>query len=227
MKIKYLLILTIIFFSEKSFPQLRPETYSLKSNKNYLSKTYSNIKNLYKNNNGNNLDLIIKDISIIRDNMARIQLDIVNFLDAEKIERSQQIYKHNQVVNFSKILLQKITLFQKGIKNKKIFLSHKIDDNIFIKIDTFALDRIINNLIDNAIKYSKEKGLINISLKEKSNKIEFIVQDTGIGIDKKEIDYIFQPFSQLSKEKKQSQGMGLGLTIVKNILDKCKYKRRN
>ena len=192
---------------------------------NCMERTYQNIKNLYKNNNnGNNIDLITKDIDIIRDNMARIQSDIVNFLDAEKIERSQQIYKHNQVVNFSKILLQKIILFQNGIKNKKIFLSYKIDDNIFIKIDTFALDRIINNLIDNAIKYIKEKGIINISLKEKNNKIEFIVQDTGIGIDKKEIDHIFLPFSQLSKEKNQFQGMGLGLTIVKNILDKINAK---
>ncbi len=189
---------------------------------NYIERAYNNIKNQYGNRNNN--ESVIKDLDLVRNNISRIQRDIVNYLDAEKIERGHQVYQHDQIINFSKILKQKIKLFENGITNKNLHLSYKIIDDLFIKIDTFAIERIINNLMDNAIKYTKENGSINILLKNNNKKIEFIVKDTGIGIDKKDIEFIFQPFSQLSKEKNQLQGMGLGLAIVKEICDNINAK---
>lgn len=189
---------------------------------NYIERAYNNIKNQY--NNRNNNEQVIKDLDIARNNVSRIQRDVLNYLDSEKIERGYQIYQHDQIINFSKILSQKIKLFQQGITNKNLHLSYDIKDNLFIKIDTFAIERIMNNLLDNAIKYTKENGSIIISLKNNNKKIEFIIEDTGVGIDKKDIEYIFQPFTQLSKKKNQLQGMGLGLSIVKDICDNINAK---
>src|SRR6185312_11319846 len=79
--------------------------------------------------------------------------------------------------------------------------------------------RMTNNLIENAIKFTEDHGIIEITLKTKDKKIIFSVNDTGIGISPKMHKKIFEPYYQLRNCKKNNQGMGLGLPIVKSIID--------
>ncbi len=88
------------------------------------------------------------------------------------------------------------------------------------------LKRIIINIISNAIKYNKENGKVYISYKEKDfdgdkTTIEFVCRDTGIGMSKEFMDHIFEPFTQESHSARSSyNGTGLGMSIVKSIVDK-------
>jgi two-component system phosphate regulon sensor histidine kinase PhoR len=80
-----------------------------------------------------------------------------------------------------------------------------------------VLDEMVFNICDNAIKYNKEKGIVNISIHNKKDKIELIVDDTGIGIPENEIGRVFERFYRVNKShSKEVGGTGLGLAIVKH-----------
>ncbi len=88
-----------------------------------------------------------------------------------------------------------------------------------MRIDPFAFERIINNLLENAVKYNREDGEIRVSLKAEKDSVILKVRDTGTGIDKEHLENIFKPFYQISHEKSNLQGMGMGLNIVKQIVE--------
>jgi signal transduction histidine kinase len=96
-----------------------------------------------------------------------------------------------------------------------------IEPLIFLNGDKFALTSVLTNLIENAIKYSPPCAEIKISLKQKGDQISFIVADSGIGIDDQEKSRIFEKFYRVgSEETRKTKGTGLGLFIVKQVLDK-------
>ena len=104
------------------------------------------------------------------------------------------------------------------IKNIKI--EDIIQDNLILEGKKEDLTRLIINLLKNAVDYNKQGGKIIISLKKKSNKIILIVEDTGIGIKKEDIDQIFERFYKADNSRTlNSSSTGLGLSIVKEIID--------
>ncbi len=93
-----------------------------------------------------------------------------------------------------------------------------IAPDIFINGDRLLLQILINNLINNAIKYSSRNSLISILLSENNNKIIFLVKDVGIGIADEEKNKIFNKFYRVGNSAtKASKGTGLGLYLCKNI----------
>lgn len=78
----------------------------------------------------------------------------------------------------------------------------------------------IENIISNAIKYTPEKGTITIKLKRSGDFAAITVSDTGVGIDKKDLDLLFQKFSRIPNElSRQTAGSGVGLYIAQHIID--------
>lgn len=89
----------------------------------------------------------------------------------------------------------------------------------FAMLDPGSLDRILNNLIGNAIKYTNE-GTIKVSLSATPKAIKLVIKDTGVGIDPKFLPYIFEPFRQEHMgDDRPFEGVGLGLTITKHLID--------
>lgn len=159
------------------------------------------------------------DLDVIKQNIDKLQRNIVNFLDMEKLEKGIIFYDHNQLVNVSDFLNEKIEMFKLMASNMKIRIESNIENEIFTIIDPFALDRIVNNILGNAVKYNKVNGLINVTLKSFGNKMHLTVNDRGIGISEDELENIFKPYYQISKQKRNIQGIGMGLNIVKKILN--------
>jgi len=179
----------------------------------------------------NYLDKYIKkhnksdELAIIKNNFDKLKKDMINFLDIQKLERGQIFYNHDQIINLSYILKEKIKLFAEiAWKHNIKIITNNINKNFYIKIDPYAIDRVINNLIDNAIKYNKKNGIIKISLSGENDNILLIVKDTGIGISKELQENIFNPYFQISHEKRNIQGIGMGLNIVKNIIKEVNGK---
>ena len=164
------------------------------------------------------------EIKIVKQNVNKLLHDMVNFLDIEKLNKGQIFYNHKEINNFSEVLRIKLLMFNETAAKKNITITASIESNIFIEIDNYALDRIINNFLDNAIKYTEHGGKIEVALKSNNDKIEFIVKDTGIGIPENKISHIFEPYYQLSHDKRNVQGIGMGLSIAKNIIDEVKGK---
>jgi len=98
---------------------------------------------------------------------------------------------------------------------------HDFDKNIQIRADRNQIKQVLINLVENAIKYNKENGKVEIGMKELgSGKIEMFVKDTGIGIDPNDIERVTERFFRVDKSRSRERGgTGLGLSIVKHIIE--------
>lgn len=162
---------------------------------------------------------ITEETRIIKQNVEKLKNDMINFLDAQKLERDQVFYNHNEVCNFSTILNDALIMFKETASKKEITITGNIEDSLYIKTDPIALDRIINNLLDNAVKYTPLKGAIQVSLKKDRDKLILTVCDNGIGIIDEQLHNIFSPYHQISHEKRNTQGIGMGLYITRMIIE--------
>ena len=91
-------------------------------------------------------------------------------------------------------------------------------ESTFIKGNSSLLEEMIYNLIDNAIRYNKENGSIFVAVTDNENETVVSVKDTGIGIDEKYRERVFERFFRVDKSRsKETGGTGLGLAIVKHI----------
>ncbi|MCG8572880.1 MAG: ATP-binding protein, partial [Spirochaetes bacterium] len=115
-------------------------------------------------------------------------------------------------------LNKKVKLFQEIAAKKSINIQANITNDLYVQADPLAIDRLINNLLDNSIKYTQPAGLIELSLTTKENQLSLLIRDTGIGIAEQNLALIFQPYYQLA-HKKTTQGIGMGLFITKRIID--------
>lgn len=107
--------------------------------------------------------------------------------------------------------------------NKKLKLIYEAPKEKFpdINVDKEKLRQVMNNLIDNAIKYTKQ-GEILVKIYEKNGEICFAVKDSGKGISKEDSKNIFQKYSRGKESIKQSAGLGLGLYVAKIIIEQHK-----
>lgn len=106
-------------------------------------------------------------------------------------------------------------------KKKHINLDFELENDItIIHIDKNKLKTILYNLINNAIKFTPEMGGIKVTISREKDMLKFSVKDTGIGIDEKDLDKLFQPFLQIDPAlTRRYEGVGLGLMIVKRFVE--------
>lgn len=141
---------------------------------------------------------------------------INDIIKLSKIEDSEKIEKTN--IDFSNLLLSSIENLKVQCKDKNIKMKHNIPKDIILYGNENMLLELITNLINNAIKYNKENGKIEINLSQEKSLITLEVKDTGIGIPKKNQDRVFERFYTVDKShSKKNGGTGLGLSIVKHI----------
>jgi len=103
---------------------------------------------------------------------------------------------------------------------KAIKLHNKIEENMSVFADGKMLISIIQNIISNAIKHSKIGDTITVSAQSKDDNIVVQVKDTGVGISKEIINKLFSPQESLSETRKVNKGAGIGLLLVKGLLEK-------
>ena len=105
------------------------------------------------------------------------------------------------------------------------FSLHLMATKVVINADEVHFTNIMFNLVDNAIKYSKENPVIEISTRNVDNTIHISIKDNGIGMDKETQNHIFEKFYRAHTGNLHNvKGFGLGLTYVKNIVDAHKGK---
>jgi signal transduction histidine kinase len=116
--------------------------------------------------------------------------------------------------NLSKLIIEDISKVFKNVN-----LSYQIEPDIYLRGSSEIFSIVIENLIDNALKYSISDPEVKITVKKTKDKIEVIVSDNGIGIENQDKDKVFERFFRTGKaEEIGIKGFGLGLTVVKSIL---------
>ena len=123
-------------------------------------------------------------------------------------------------MNFSELVEKISERLQVHSCNSQV-LKLDLQRNVNIMGDRFALTSVVTNLIENAIKYSPPCAEINIKVYSNNGHVHFEVADQGIGISDPEKSRIFEKFYRVgSEETRKTKGTGLGLFIVKEVLDK-------
>lgn len=146
----------------------------------------------------------------------RLEALINNILLASKLEAKPA--QNTREINISDICFA-VAEKQKN-NTKHIDILENIEENIDYKTDAVEFTSVVNNLIENAIKYSAEKTKIAVSLNENEREIELKVADEGYGIPKEERSRIFEKFYRIGSENtRKSKGTGLGLYIVKRFVE--------
>ena len=179
-----------------------------------LTKLKSNLELLsLKVKNKNSIQYISQAI-IEADNLIKIfnaLLDIAGF-ESEK--------KHDfKLIKISSLMNSIIEIYKPVIEEKKIILKNNIQSNLKLFGNKILLTQCFTNIIDNAIKYSKndKNSFIEINLFIENNSIYIEFRDNGEGIDEKDFNRVFDRFVRLEKHR-QTEGNGLGLSMVKAIL---------
>ncbi len=153
-------------------------------------------------------------------------IDSLTILTNSLLKQSKyQNYSDNNKEDFDlKDLIKKIIEKMKhSAKDKKITIRLS-GENINMKTNKSNMSELIIILIDNAIKFNEDGGSIDINLEKNGNFAYIKVKDTGIGIDEKDIPYVFDRFYKVdeSRTKTENNGFGLGLSIAKEIVESNK-----
>lgn len=161
----------------------------------------------------------IKFLNIINEHAKRLDRLINDLLDLSKIE-TEKVELKLEVLNIKNITDKVISLLKTKADEKEIIIETNIPEDLQIKVDKNKLEQVFFNLLDNAIKFSVDKGRIIISAEILVDKIKIDVSDTGIGIPGKDLPRIFERFYRVDKGRsRELGGTGLGLSIVKHIVE--------
>lgn len=158
------------------------------------------------------LENIIKNV----DRQARLINDI---LDLTKIEAGRMEFRFEQV-DFKYIAQVAIENIRPIARKNNITITEDIPDKLStISADKEKLIIVLNNLLSNALKFTPDGGAIHLSVKEYQDHIEIKVKDTGIGIEKEQLEKLFDKFYQVDNpSRRKIGGSGLGLSISSEII---------
>lgn len=162
-----------------------------------------------------------KFLRLIEDAGNRLLIIISDIVDVSKLN-SNQLKIINNTHNLNEIIDNLHAQFSLQIQKKDVTLKFSkglTDNDSFIKTDKIRLMQVLSNLIENALKFTKQ-GSVSFGYTIEDAKIKFYVEDTGIGINPKDQKLIFDRFSQVENDySKEASGTGLGLAIAKGIVD--------
>lgn len=168
------------------------------------------------NSKNKNSDKKTDFIKRINSEALRMKELVLNMLTLSRMEANWQ-ETIDEKIDIKDIIFNVLESNKINAQKKNINMEIKTE-SAFIMANKEKITEVINNLVDNAIKYTDEEGHIKIDLKNNGDKAIFVVKDNGCGIENKYLNRIFERFFRVKNEKYlKVQGTGLGLTIVKNI----------
>ncbi len=161
-----------------------------------------------------------KYVGVILKNTENLKRLVADLFEFSKLEAKQVVPQKENffITELASDAIQKYSLMAQA---KNITLTPVFSENLpMVYADIAMIDRVLQNLIDNAIKYTPEGGNITVELLKKATGVEVNVSDTGIGISEADLPFIFDRYYKTnSPSSMASSSTGLGLAIVKKILE--------
>lgn len=159
-------------------------------------------------------------LQVMERNTNRLMSLVSQLLDFRKAEKDSYTVSFKRT-NMNELLQNIYESFKYSAENRSLTLEIVLPTKPFIaKADAECITKIVSNLLSNAIKHAKDRITLSLIVTDdQSDFYEIQVQDNGEGINETELDKIFQPFYQIKKDKKQSQGTGIGLALVRLLVE--------
>jgi len=158
--------------------------------------------------------------SVISQDTDKLTRLVRNILDFSKIEEGKKEYDFIET-DVAQLIAQEVKNFKKEVIQKGLEIHTQIADDVpLLSLDKEAISQAFNNLLDNAFKFSPDKKEIQVRVKKDKDNVIIEVEDEGVGIPQNELDKIFDKFYQSRSALLHSvKGTGLGLTLVKHIIE--------
>ncbi|MED3687634.1 ATP-binding protein [Peribacillus butanolivorans] len=164
-------------------------------------------------------------LSIILKESDRLQELIQELLNLSKMEQQEFVLKTGDV-DITNVLGDIQEMLIGKLKEKEVSLEIKASSEpVFIEGESDRIKQVFINLITNALTYTPNGGWVTVNVTENEQTVDIVVQDSGIGIEEKELPRIFERFYRIDKARsRDSGGTGIGLAIVKHIIEVHKGK---
>ncbi len=165
--------------------------------------------------------LNVRFLKRIEEQADRLNQLILDLLSLAQIESGQEIYEHRPLA-LAPLIVACVESHRDRAVAQSLALGLELgplDDQTLVLADEEAVRQIIDNLIDNAIKYTPDSGSVCVSCRLSGDEIAIEVADTGIGIPRDDLPRIFERFYRVDKARsRELGGTGLGLSIVKHLV---------
>ncbi|MEE4000542.1 tetratricopeptide repeat-containing sensor histidine kinase [Tenacibaculum sp. FZY0031] len=233
----FLLIISVYFYIQKN--KNHQIITRQKEELNLLNKTKDKLFSIVSHDLRSSVDLIkrtninlLKKIDSLKDSLlSNIVLSNIttanttynlleNLLNWATLQ-TKQLYFHQESVDLHSIIKQVEYNFIPLFKSKNISFQNQIPTATFIFADIDSLKIIIRNLLDNAVKFSHNNGIISVHSKDVDDLIQFTLKDNGIGMNKTIVNNLLKETSLLNKKRNQQEiGTGLGIQLCKTLAQK-------
>lgn len=159
-------------------------------------------------------------LTIVRDETNRLNRLVNDLLDLARMEAGE-VTVNLKPFDINELVRKCIIKLETLLVDKGIFVEADFEEEgMCVNADADAIERVMYNLVHNAIKFTPENGRIKITTKAQKDKVLVSVRDNGTGIEKDELDMIWERFYKTDKSRSRDKtGTGLGLAIVKNIIN--------
>ena len=152
-------------------------------------------------------------------NADRLSEMVTSLIDLSRIEYGDLKFVIEPII-INQVVDTVISSFTNKAKRKNIELVFNRQSDVVVQTDAKAIERVLNNLVDNAFKYSSENSVIEIRARKQANFIRISVLDSGEGVPEEEQRFVFKRFYRTAKARANTkQGSGLGLAIVRNLVN--------
>ena len=151
-------------------------------------------------------------------NADRLSEMVTSLIDLSRIEYGELKFVLEKIL-LNQIVESVVLAFKNKAKRKNIQVVFERQSDLTVNSDAKAIERVLNNLLDNAFKYSPENSIIQINLRKQGEVIRLAVIDQGEGVAEEDQDLVFKRFFRTASARANTQqGSGLGLAIVKNLV---------
>lgn len=159
-------------------------------------------------------DQLIPELSDNADNASALLLNLLNWSKSQM----QNLEPKPELFNIQEVFQEKLNLVEKKAEKKRIVM---LDESIkdFVYADRSMVEIVVQNLLANAIKFSKVGDVITVSNRERNGNVLLCIEDTGVGISKENQEKLFKNGGFTTRGTGHEKGTGLGLSICKQLVD--------
>ena len=158
-------------------------------------------------------------LSIVYDKTAVLSRLIDDLLNIGRVESGRGIHLEVEDSHICELISSSVHSYQKEFPARQITLELPESCPLMLAIDPGKIGQVMENLLSNAVKYSPKDGAIQVKLEVSDQEMKVSVRDQGIGMSKEQIRKIFERFYRADLSATAVAGMGLGMSIVKNIIE--------
>jgi len=180
-----------------------------------LKSSSSLIREALEDNDGEQINIVLHELDTVTHNAFNL---LNNLLEWSRLQ-THTIRVEPEPVNIRLIMDKSIFLFAEKFRSKQLSVENNVPKELHAWVDYNMLDVVLRNLVSNAVKFTPRGGEITLAGRERQNRIEIVIEDTGIGIDPANMKKLFKIDAEFSRPGTEGEkGTGFGLVLCMDFI---------